>query len=90
MDEVSQRFRRVLGETVSHHKFVTAEMFSTFGFPVCQELASMVLYWRDVRAQHRDRHSVDETKPVSADPTSFDEYLLVITILSTIAEWNLI
>jgi len=75
MDDVSERFSKVLGESVSNNKFVTAEIFSTFGFPMCQELANMFIYWRDFNAQYRSRRSVDETKNVYSDLTSFEDYV---------------
>jgi hypothetical protein len=75
MDEAAEIFGKVLGEPVSNNQFVTAEIFSTFGFPGCEELANMFMYERDFSEQYCGKRSVDETKKVYAELTTFEDYV---------------
>jgi len=75
MDEVATVLSSGLGETVAHNKFVTAEIFSTFGFPGCEELANMFKYERDFGAAYCGRRSIDETKKYHAELTSFAAFV---------------
>ena len=74
MDEIAVILSSGLGEPVSHNKFVTAEIFSTFGFPGCKELSNMFKYERDFGDAYCARRSIEQTKKYYADLTSFEDF----------------
>jgi len=75
MDEIATILSSGLGETVVHNKSVTAEIFATFGFPGCEELANMFKYERDVGDAYCGRRSVEETKKYHSELTSFEAFV---------------
>ena len=74
MDEVAKVLSTVLDEPVKNNPYVTAEMLATFGFPGCQEISNMFLYERDYSEQYRSKRSVEATKKVCGDLTTFAKY----------------
>lgn len=75
MDEIASILSSGLGEKVVHNKFVTPEVFFTFGFPGCEEISNMFKYQSDNAAACCDRRSIEETKKYHTELTSFEAFV---------------
>ena len=74
VDEVASVFSSVLGVTVQHNKYVTPEIFRTFGFPGCEDLGNMLQFYRDYDKEFLAIMSVEGTRKWS--PTkSFEAWV---------------
>lgn len=75
MSETAAKLSAALGEVVIHNKFVTAEIFRTFGFPGCEELANMFQYERDFSREYCQRRNVEETRKLYPLLRNLDAWL---------------
>ena len=62
IDEVATVLSDVLDVTVQHNKFVTPEIFRTFGFPGCEELSNMLQFERDFEKEYCGARALDQSR----------------------------
>lgn len=68
MDEIAETFINVLGDPVDNNKFVTTEIFSTCGFPDCEDLSKMFIFMSVLEVN-------DAKKFYTGELISFEEYV---------------